>query len=163
MPYCSRCKEELPVECFQLRKSGLKKGETNGYCIKCNRKKAREYYYKHVTERREYRENHKEHYSKLVKDKTQNMRAKVITHYSNGTNKCVCCGEAEPRFLTIDHINGGGKKERKESGRNRSYSFYKNLIKNNYPEGLQVLCFNCNCGRQLNGGICPHKNSSKDK
>lgn len=21
----------------------------------------------------------------------------------------------------------------------------------------QLLCFNCNCGRHRNGGVCPHK------
>lgn len=26
----------------------------------------------------------------------------------------------------------------------------------NYPEGYQVLCYNCNCGKSINNGICPH-------
>jgi hypothetical protein len=30
------------------------------------------------------------------------------------------------------------------------------LRKHNYPEGFQVLCHNCNMGRQINGGVCPH-------
>jgi len=25
------------------------------------------------------------------------------------------------------------------------------------PAGFQVLCFNCNIGKQLNDGTCPHQ------
>ena len=25
------------------------------------------------------------------------------------------------------------------------------------PDTIQILCFNCNCGRARNGGICPHE------
>ncbi|HRF71125.1 MAG TPA: hypothetical protein PKV66_06825, partial [Candidatus Pelethenecus sp.] len=88
--------------------------------------------------------------------KNRNLkRVLVINHYSNGTNKCCCCGENNFIFLTIDHINGGGNKERKETG--FGTAFYWWLVKNNYPQGYQVLCYNCNCGRAKNGGICPHK------
>jgi hypothetical protein len=55
-------------------------------------------------------------------------------------------------FLTIDHINGGGNKHRQQI-RSRICHWLK---KNNYPEGFQVLCFDCNLGRSINGGICPH-------
>lgn len=46
------------------------------------------------------------------------------------------------RILTIDHINGGGAKHRKQLG-NSASRFYRWLIKHNYPEGYQVLCMNC--------------------
>lgn len=37
------------------------------------------------------------------------------------------------------------------------YDFYRWLRKHSYPKGnFRLLCFNCNCGRELNGGICPH-------
>jgi len=26
-----------------------------------------------------------------------------------------------------------------------------------YPDGFQVACWNCNAGRDLNGGVCPHQ------
>ena len=29
-------------------------------------------------------------------------------------------------------------------------------MKNNYPDYLQILCWNCNLGKSLNGGTCPH-------
>ncbi len=67
----------------------------------------------------------------------------VMNHY--GTS-CKMCGELLFEFLTIDHIDGGGKKHRKIVGYGQM--FYKWLIRNNYPSGYQTLCFNCNCGRK---------------
>lgn len=89
---------------------------------------------------------------------TARVRRIVLDHYGN---RCQCCGEAEPRFLTIDHINGGGKQHCLEIGNgNRgvgSRRIYRWLIQQGYPPGYRILCFNCNAGRQLNGGICPHE------
>ena len=71
--------------------------------------------------------------------------------------KCVCCGETIIEFLTIDHINGGGTKHRKEVVGGRLYDW---LIKNNFPEGYQILCMNCNMAEGIFGG-CPHKRNTK--
>lgn len=70
--------------------------------------------------------------------------------------KCSCCGETTPQFLTIDHINNDGAEHRREI---KNISIHHWLIKNNFPNDFRLLCFNCNCGRQLNGGICPHQSS----
>ena len=35
------------------------------------------------------------------------------------------------------------------------------LKNNNFPEGFQVLCFNCNCGKARNKGICPHSGKTE--
>lgn len=69
--------------------------------------------------------------------------------------RCLCCGESEPRFLTIDHVNGDGRQHRLElGGSNRRLLL--DIIRRGFPAEYQVLCFNCNCGRQRNGGVCPH-------
>jgi len=81
---------------------------------------------------------------------------KVLDHY--GT-KCVCCGQDDPIFLTVDHIDGDGEKHRKEIKKWGS-GFYKWLIDQNFPCGFQILCYNCNMGRHRNGGICPHKSDN---
>lgn len=81
------------------------------------------------------------------------LKVVVIGHYGG---RCRCCKETQLLFLTIDHINGGGLAHKREL-RNKGMHLYGWLVKNNYPFGFQVLCFNCNCGRSLNGGICPHK------
>lgn len=85
----------------------------------------------------------------------------VINHYSNGTMHCRCCKETEMGFLSIDHINGGGNKHRKKIGSYAGGAFYRWLIKNNFPDGFQILCYNCNLGRAINGGMCPHGAKSK--
>lgn len=77
-------------------------------------------------------------------------RLEVLANYGN---KCVCCGETEKMFLAIDHINVGGAKHRKEIG---ATQIVKWLHKHNFPEGFQILCHNCNHGKHLNEGICPH-------
>ena len=70
--------------------------------------------------------------------------------------ECACCGEDTVDFLTIDHINGGGNEHRRQMNGTNPYRWLK---KHGYPPGYQVLCFNCNCGRRINGGICPHKDT----
>jgi hypothetical protein len=61
-------------------------------------------------------------------------------------------------FLSIDHVNGGGRGHRKSLGTKASSGAMLYDIKNRgFPPDFQILCFNCNCGRQRNGGVCPHK------
>lgn len=85
----------------------------------------------------------------------RDMRLEVIDAY--GGPICVCCGEKERKFLCIDHVNNDGSSHRKEVQGGMLYNWLK---KNNYPKGFQVLCCNCNFGKHLNGGICPHADSS---
>ena len=68
---------------------------------------------------------------------------------------CKCCGESNSAFLVLDHVNGNGNKHRKEIGTS-STNLQLWLKKNNYPEGFQVLCYNCNNAKYYKG-ICPHK------
>lgn len=83
------------------------------------------------------------------------FRAQHAAIVAYGGYRCACCGETEPMFLTIDHINSDGKRQRRQLGAG-SNKFYDWLRANNYPPGYQVLCSNCNFGRYRNGGICPH-------
>lgn len=79
--------------------------------------------------------------------------AQVIAGYG-GT--CACCGENDPLFLTIDHVEGNGNEERRSAGFGNRRLLLK-IIAAGFPAEYQVLCFNCNCGRQRNDGICPHE------
>ena len=105
-------------------------------------------------QQKEWRENNRERANELsrISKRRYEKRAKkeVFEHYGK---KCACCGESIQEFLTIDHINGGGTKHRKQMGEKITTWLYKN----NFPEGFQTLCFNCNWGKHINGGICPHK------
>jgi hypothetical protein len=70
------------------------------------------------------------------------LKIDVLRHYSNGTLTCVFCGEDRLACLSIDHIDGNGCKDRKESNKNGT-RMYQWLKTNNYPEGYQTLCMNC--------------------
>jgi len=67
----------------------------------------------------------------------------VLTHYGNGKCACVRCGVDDVRVLCIDHINDDGKEHRAKIGGGGRH-IYKWLVENNYPEGFQTLCMNCN-------------------
>ena len=71
--------------------------------------------------------------------------------------RCACCGEEEERFLSLDHVNGGGAAHRRQIG--SAPMVWLDAIKRGFPADYQILCFNCNLGRHLNGGICPHQDS----
>lgn len=79
------------------------------------------------------------------------LKIEVLTKYGE---ICICCKEANPIFLTIDHINNDGAAHRKRLGKRK---FYPWLKQNNFPPGFQVLCYNCNRAKYLNGGTCPHQ------
>jgi len=66
------------------------------------------------------------------------QRIEVLKHYGG---KCARCGCDDPDVLCFDHINGGGARHRKEI---KQPVFHRWLMRNNYPEGFQVLCHNCN-------------------
>ena len=92
----------------------------------------------------------------------RDLRFKVMDVY--GGRQCVCCGETGLTFLTIDHVNNDGAAHRRslrktaDDKRGRSGSAVLAWIKkNNFPPGFQVLCFNCNLSKHINGGICEHQ------
>jgi hypothetical protein len=56
-------------------------------------------------------------------------------------------------FLALDHVNGGGRKHRKQRGGN--YGVYKDAIAKHDPDRFRILCHNCNFAiHQF--GACPH-------
>ena len=95
----------------------------------------------------------KDRASKRMKTWKGIVKRFVIGYYSDGSYSCKCCGERMYGFLTIDHIINGGTKHRKIVKKNTDIYFW--LRENLFPEGYQVLCYNCNCAKQFNHG-CPH-------
>jgi len=106
-----------------------------------------------------YREKNRD--SLLQKKRTywKNQRLKVPSHYSNKSLSCACCGEVTYEFLSIDHIDGGGTQHRKELGSKYIYSW---LIQQEFPEGYQVLCHNCNMAKGFYKE-CPHQKYLREK
>lgn len=95
------------------------------------------------------------HYCRVCQaKKRQEMRYEVLCHYSDADYpRCECCHETILEFLSIDHIHGGGGKERKQI---RGTNYYGWLRSHGLPAGMRVLCHNCN---QSFGfyGYCPHQ------
>ncbi len=89
--------------------------------------------------------------------KIHKRRQMIINKYGGS---CKCCGENNYYFLTFDHINNDGSQHRKIIGKH-SENLYKWICDNNFPDSIQILCWNCNSGRFFNGGICPHNEEVK--
>ena len=83
---------------------------------------------------------------------SRKIRLLAIEHYGG---KCACCGEWKFEFLAIDHVNGGGQKDRK-SDKNKGSNMAMWLYRHDWPDGFRILCHNCN---QSLGhyGYCPHQ------
>ena len=170
IPHCCRCRTLLTDENWpKSARYPRPKHRVWRVCYSCLRKHWRTMRSKHKDSqnawRRQYRKLHPEQhreqerrrYWTRYRELFRQKRYQVLIHYSNGTPKCACCEESEIRFLTLDHIEGGGNRQRKSIGTGITYWLW--LIKNNYPKGYQTLCMNCNWARYTNGGICPHKDT----
>lgn len=89
-----------------------------------------------------------------TKQKRWHDKEKDYLFEQYGGYRCVCCGETEKLFLTLDHVNDDGARHREEIG---SAGLYRWIKRHGYPPGFQVMCQNCNRGKWMNGGICPHQ------
>ena len=86
------------------------------------------------------------------------LRKEMIEAYGG---KCCCCGETEPIFMQLDHINNDGSIERRRYGNH--VVEWQELKKTGWPKNRhQLLCANCNYGKRMNNGICPHKNKKNE-
>lgn len=74
-------------------------------------------------------------YYKNYRDKTRRLALLTISK----NLECKKCGFNDLRALQIDHINGGGNKDRKKFN---VHQF--NLFVMSNPELFQILCANCN-------------------
>ena len=95
---------------------------------------------------------------KTIRDK---LKIQILSEYSKRHSNsdipcCNCCGEnSHTDFLNVDHIDGKKhlpQEEQKLGGNNLN----RWLKRNNYPDGFQILCWNCNLAKGL-FGVCPHK------
>lgn len=147
----------------------LTKKENNALYYKRHKekilKKQREYYHKKKKENPDWYEKENER-KKILQRKYHNEKGrdfalrrklKIIKHY--GPN-CACCGVLEHEFLAVDHINGGGNEHRRKMGIKGGRHFYDWLFKNNFPDGFQILCHNCNFAKDHFKEGCPHSRKS---
>lgn len=148
---CRKCLEWLDVSLFGTfleKKNKIPTRYINSRCKKCASEASCDW----------GKKNHTRISLKWKNDKQEWLK-QIRNAYGN---KCNCCGETNPLFLTIDHVNNDGYKARQKNAKGKRQSefsgmYYKQIIKANFPKNLQLLCWNCNCGKHRNGGVCPHK------
>ena len=78
------------------------------------------------------------------------LRLQIIAAYGG---KCVCCGESQIEFLSIDHIEGRGTGA--DHRRRVGSTIYSHIRREGFPDTYRLLCYNCNCSLGFNG-YCPH-------
>lgn len=142
MRKCKVCLKVLPLEDFPLYTGGRHRHR----CHVCHKQIVRNISAgKYITY----------HEQALLRTKNRYIRhrSEVLAHYGN---ECACCGESEPLFLAVDHINNDGSEHRRSKDRSSHNNMYGWLVRNGFPDGFQILCSNCNHGKHRNGGTCPH-------
>jgi len=124
------------------------------------RKKNRAWYQKHRDKEIIRGKVYREKYKGTLEQRRLGIKLEALTHYSKIISNsdipcCACCGENfSHKFLTLDHIKG-----KKSMGHKRGFGgekIYRWAKRNDFPSGLQVLCWNCNAAKS-NKGVCPHK------
>ena len=80
-------------------------------------------------------------------------RREVLDAYGG---KCVCCGESNAVFLTMDHVNNDGSEHRKQVG--VSGVMWK-IRSQGFPPNFQILCRNCNWAKYALGS-CLHQSTT---
>ncbi len=144
---CSTCGTAKPASEFYFQSRTV---YINSRCKKCeNRRSIRT---QAARPRDVVAKSRKRHTGKL----------KSETYAAYGGAMCVCCGETERSFLSLDHIHNDGAAWRREifggnKGHGAGLTTYEWCKRNGYPPIFQVLCWNCQQGKRFNGGICPHK------
>lgn len=123
-----------------------------GRCKQCTTAHQMRRYYSHAREER------------LVK--VAAIKHAVIMAY--GGYRCACCGETERLFLQLDHINNDGAEFRRKLRTKKQNTAsgpmtYKWVFDHNFPPGFQILCANCNHGKRMNNGVCPHQTTCNDQ
>lgn len=114
-----------------------------------NNKEDRKHDFKRWREKNLERERQKKRI--YARKHREDVKQLVMGRYSNGSVKCAFCGFSDIRALTIDHINNDGGILRKALYKS-GHATYQYLIMNNFPEGYQVLCRNCNWIKEFEHG-----------
>ena len=82
----------------------------------------------------------------------EQLRREFVEAYGG---RCACCGESEMAFLCLDHIGGGGAKDRATTG-GKNVGVVRRLRREGWPKvGYRILCANCNTATSR-GRTCPH-------
>jgi hypothetical protein len=151
--WCAGCERDLPVEDFHV--STQAKDGRQARCKECRRalNQTPEMRAASKVYNLRYCETRRDELAARERRRNREARVEAILHYSGGDPKCSCCGEDEFDFLCLDHIEGGGSRQRRVD-KVTNLSMW--LKRRSWPEGFRVLCHNCNFAKGLYGS-CPHE------
>jgi|DEB3_MinimDraft_2_1074329.scaffolds.fasta_scaffold39701_1 hypothetical protein len=150
---CKRCTTEKATTDFYFHK----KSGYDSTCKTCRiQQEHNRYFADPVAARAKMKAHRLANYETIIA-KEQAVTAKLKAQLLDGLGRvCACCGEMNTKFLTLDHIHNDGHEHRKR--RSSTLSRWRDVIAEGFPrDRYQILCFNCNAGRAINGGVCPHK------
>lgn len=85
--------------------------------------------------------------------KRERLRAQIIEHYGCRCN-CPGCHVVHAVLLTADHVNGDGAAYRRIKKSRSTRDFYARIVRNNFPNDIQLLCGSCNLAKS-NKKACP--------
>lgn len=141
---CGECRRSLTESAVRKRA----KYREHALCTKCGEWLAAEghkWCLSCCTTKREYRGTAKRRQARRRRD--QEIRREVIARYGG---ECACCRLRALEALVIDHINGGGRRDRRLNG-----NVYRRLHREQRTlRGFRVLCHNCNHSARLHDGEC---------
>lgn len=132
---CGCCGQEKACELFFSTRRGL-----SSYCRQCNKEHSKNRYEEFKLKMRKDPAVLQKHLGDSVRrdQKTRaTRRARVIAALGG---KCVVCSITDARILRVDHVNGGGGAERKETGKGAAYW---NEVIANKDGRFQLLCVRC--------------------
>ncbi len=116
---CKRCGEIFPATLEYFGTKPKTKGGLNQQCRECSS------YYSHNC--------------------WKQRRERGLIEYANGDIPCCArCGTTVYEFLTYEHINGGGDRERREKGRRDNYHITQEVQRGERRKDVGILCMNCN-------------------
>jgi hypothetical protein len=157
---CRRCKQLKPFDAFSP--SAWKHKTSTCRACACAASKKR--YWTNVDSARDiqrrYQRMRRSDPGLLMKDRVaakNSIRKTKAAALAIAGDACHCCREWRPAFLTLGHRGNEGRTCK--GARSRSGYKYKlwASIRDGNPQGIRRECWNCNSGKELNGGICPHE------
>ena len=123
------------------------------------RKKGKVYYQKNKEKEKARWKKYRVENSSEIEQRRRDLTLEVYSHYSKVISKsdvpvcaCVGCDEKHIEFLTLDHING--RKSMNHEPSLKAEKLCRRLKRDDYPVGIQVLCWNCNSAKS-NKPFCP--------
>lgn len=158
MRLCRKCHQEKPTDEFEI--TNTEHGWRRKECRACVKLRVQRRYVDSKRNILEWQkgEGREKHNTNCLSSYYRSQHEAIMAY---GGYKCNCCGETNPLFLSIDHVNNDGT-EHRQSFQSHGTGLYRWLKHHGYPEGFQILCMNCNFGKRRNHGVCPHKGFSEN-